>query len=506
VTFDDVRLLPTPQAADGDGGRQERGAMSAGGVRPSGQKATLPLPTAVAMRETISDSPFATGTQASLFDAPEASGEAALLPTPTTQDAANTAGPSQHERNSDPLNVTATKLLPTPQEADGDRTSEHGRRHYTDGDDDPTLLGAARRSDVSWGVYEAAVRRWESVLGRPAPAPTDEKGRLAPEFVEWMLGYDEGWFDIEGLKRTAKLRALGNSVQVQVGEAVGRWARDDGWILRGDYIWARPNPMPSSVQDRCTVAHSYVFHLVKRPEYYWDGLAIAEEAAYAGAHVRASGSHNQQKAVGAKPRGGGVRGAVVGATRIARSVWTIPTEPSALGICSVCLAYWTRNAPENHCGVPVVQHYAAFPSALVERCVLAASSERGVCPDCGAPWRRLVEKGDPALAANTWSPNGAADQDEDPGPRSTLKHVRVTETVGWQATCGHGHDPVPATVLDPFAGSGTTLLVARRLGRHAVGVELNPLYCEIVARRLAVPDAVARAAETSTEPVQLVLG
>lgn len=311
------RLLPTPQAADGDGGRQEKTAMGSGGVRPSGAKATLPLPTAVAMRDELTDTPFAQAdgddeqlvllptprvtsernsrrtmveneqwSSVSLAQAteiaqgilprefaswdevpgelgrdarrrllptpmandenPGAGGElrAALvhgegrrnetgidtfgrpndgrpsraLPTPTSRD---WKGPNQ--RGDDSCLTGALDLLPTPQAADGDRTSEQNRRHYSEGADNPTLLGAARRSEIVWGVYEAAVRRWETVLEREAPLPTDEKGRLAPEFVEWMLGYPEGWFDVEGVSRTRMLRALGNSVQVQCGEAVGGW-------------------------------------------------------------------------------------------------------------------------------------------------------------------------------------------------------------------------------------------------------------------------------------------
>jgi hypothetical protein len=275
ATFDDpgdVRLLPTPQAADGDGGRMEKGAMRRGGKRPSGHKGTLTLGTAVDLREEIAERPFAAvaeGEQAALFAAdavevallptpvanpenPGAGGDlraavvhgegrrnetgvdtlgrpnrgrpSRLLPTPTTQDGENTAGPSQRRRHSDPLNVVAADaLLPTPQAADGDRSSEQMPRHYSTGADNPTLLGAARRAEVEWGVYEGAVRRWEEVSGQPAPAPTDEKGRLDPPFVTWMLGYPEGWFDVPDVSRTAKLRALGNSVQVQVGEVVGLW-------------------------------------------------------------------------------------------------------------------------------------------------------------------------------------------------------------------------------------------------------------------------------------------
>lgn len=72
----------------------------------------------------------------------------------------------------------------------------------------------------AWGPYAAAVERWELVLGRAAPQPTDARGRLNPDFVEWMMGFPEGW--TAGEKRTARLRMLGNAVQVQCGEVVGR--------------------------------------------------------------------------------------------------------------------------------------------------------------------------------------------------------------------------------------------------------------------------------------------
>ncbi len=66
---------------------------------------------------------------------------------------------------------------------------------------------------IAWGVYEPAIRRWERILGRPAPAPTDERGRLAPRFVEWMMGLPDGWVTgVPGLTRTAQLKALGNGV------------------------------------------------------------------------------------------------------------------------------------------------------------------------------------------------------------------------------------------------------------------------------------------------------
>jgi len=83
------------------------------------------------------------------------------------------------------------------------------------------------RPDVAWGAYEPAIRRWETVMGL-APAPTDEKGRLAPGFVEWMMGAPDGW--TEGVSRTQRLKMLGNGVQVQVGTLLGE-------ALRGLNVW-----------------------------------------------------------------------------------------------------------------------------------------------------------------------------------------------------------------------------------------------------------------------------
>jgi DNA (cytosine-5)-methyltransferase 1 len=77
---------------------------------------------------------------------------------------------------------------------------------------------------VAWGAYEPAILRWEAVLGRPAPAPTDDSGRLSPAFVEWMQGYPEGWVD--GLTRTQALKALGNAVVPQQGAAAIRLLED----------------------------------------------------------------------------------------------------------------------------------------------------------------------------------------------------------------------------------------------------------------------------------------
>ena len=112
--------------------------------------------------------------------------------------------------------------------------------------------------------------------------------------------------------------------------------------------------------------------------------------------------------------------------------------------------------------------------------VKAGTSERGVCPTCGAPWQRVVEKSDPVNAPrnpNDVQPYPAASGYNNGNGATTLHKVREVKTVEWRPTCAHADaSPTPAIVLDPFCGSGTTLLVARQLGRIGLGFDLSETY------------------------------
>ncbi len=201
----------------------------------------------------------------------------------------------------------------------------------------------------------------------------------------------------------------------------------DGWYLRQDIIWHKPNPMPESVRDRCTKAHEYIFLLAKSERYYFDAPAIAEPASSSwdpndckapdgwdtgdGGHGtvhrlgREKGKSGNKARKPASARGvpvdtnGESNGAVAGSVpwegteRNKRSVWTVTTQPF-------------KEA-----------HFATFPPALIEPCILAGC-------------------------------------------------------------------PVGGTVLDPFFGAGTTGLVADRLQRNCIGIELNPEYADMAERRI----------------------
>ena len=197
--------------------------------------------------------------------------------------------------------------------------------------------------------------------------------------------------------------------------------RTDGWYLRQDIIWHKPNPMPESVKDRCTKSHEYIFMLSKSQQYYFDNDAIQEEAVsvisensnlrfggkkygdnndkhfqtYSGNSYKPRTKNVMDK--GLTPNGMHLRREegeqdVQYTVRNKRDVWTIPVQP-------------TKEA-----------HFATFPEKLVEPCILAGC-------------------------------------------------------------------PVGGVVLDPFFGSGTTGRVAISTNRHYIGCELNPEYIEICNRR-----------------------
>lgn len=232
--------------------------------------------------------------------------------------------------------------------------------------------------------------------------------------------------------------------------------QEDGWFLRQDIIWHKPNPMPESVTDRCTRAHEYIFLLSKKGHYFFDSEAIKEPAKYA----------FDNRGERADKRKGVISNAMHGSTgsmRNKRSVWTVNTKPF-------------REA-----------HFAVFPTELIEPCIKAGTSEKGCCSSCGTPYERVIEKVKIFKEGTT---------DEETG-------VTDTKTLGWEKSCKcDTEDVVPCTVLDTFFGSGTTGVVSLRLGRSYLGCELNPEYAKIATKRLADEEEKIRK-EKETEQLSL---
>lgn len=338
----------------------------------------------------------------------------------------------------------------------------------------------------------------------------------------------------------------------------------DGWWLRSDIVWSKPNPMPESVTDRPTRSHEYLFLLTKsgkplfwthrddpstrsRPKadwrwinqitgeerteapegvgrrgmvpclscggngvtddleecseckgkgqvklwrrtnlwrghaYFYDADAVREQGT--------SGPSDLRKMQESRERIGGLvkdatdplmkasaltnigqKRSVGSPQRNRRSVWTIATQPFPGA------------------------HFAVFPRALVEPCVLAGTSERGCCPECGAPWARVIEKAlvPTKKAAKTFvidERDFAADSNDQGSNRQKDGHkpgyINSVTTTGWRPTCTcNAGEPTPCTVLDPFIGSGTVALVAQGLGRRAIGVDAKAEYLEMARKRL----------------------
>ncbi|KKM24561.1 hypothetical protein LCGC14_1603870 [marine sediment metagenome] len=267
----------------------------------------------------------------------------------------------------------------------------------------------------------------------------------------------------------------------------------DGWWIRQDIIWAKPNPMPESCRDRPTKSHEYIFLLTKAPRYFFDQEAVRQRAADSSLARIAQDTFDEQTGgpkdyaqTGVNPN----RSARKALENFAknpganiRSVWTIPTQPFSAA------------------------HFAVFPEALPEWCIKAGTSEKGCCPECGAPWVRVVKR------TSTVIDRSARTHDKGRTRTSgTMTKPPTAKTTGWKPSCSCAHpdhgsvreftdqrigergsityldDPptVPCTVLDPFVGSGTTALVAVRLGRRAIGIDLSAEYTKMVEKQLAV--------------------
>ncbi|MEU9685381.1 DNA-methyltransferase [Amycolatopsis japonica] len=219
----------------------------------------------------------------------------------------------------------------------------------------------------------------------------------------------------------------------------------DGWTLRNEVIWAKPNPMPSSVLDRLTTTHE-VFYLFTRSRHYYFNLDAIRgrlvtprrkekqvtDRSYpprsAGATSRPGRTLNDNRGL-SQIKVSGLAGHPLG--KNPGDVWMVATTGFRGG------------------------HFATFPLALVERPLLATCPER-ICTVCGTPWQRSLERRDGRLLA-------------------------VGEQ---QPACMCDAEYRPGIVLDPFLGTGTTALAAQRHGRDWLGIELNPKYVEIANERL----------------------
>ena len=262
--------------------------------------------------------------------------------------------------------------------------------------------------------------------------------------------------------------------------------QEDGWWLRSEIIWHKPNPMPESAKDRPSSAHEKMFLLTKSARYFYDAVAvrtkrtinsIARDYREKGGR-RAHPEEDMSRRKKHRPEllknntsMGLAKEEQMASGANLRNVWTIPVR----GL---------KDA-----------HFATFPPALIEPCIKAGTSELGCCYECGAPWERLLKKElrptRKAAKRNVIDERDSkADSNSAGNNRQKDGHIpgwaNEYETHGWQSTCKCSviDEPPPCVVLDPFAGSGTTGMVADRLGRDSILIEINSEYMEMAKKRI----------------------
>jgi len=298
----------------------------------------------------------------------------------------------------------------------------------------------------------------------------------------------------------------------------------DGWRLRSDIIWYKKNPMPESAKDRPTVAHEYIFMLSKKSHYYYDHVAVKEDAVeyevlrrtkefMKGLDTKFNISRDNKTGQVNQSETGAVRNArarqelAMSGKRNKRSVWETFDPVNFIAWIFEHHPEIVREFIRETLAIGTVwninskpfkdAHFATFPPELIIPAIKAGSSEHGCCANCGSPYKRILKPSERYKAILGQSYFEHDDQDLVRGKkkmRGTNKQNAMRdagipgaeyETRGWEKTCKCLCDEVvPAVVLDPFIGSGTTMDVSRRLGRNCVGIDLQPNYEKLRERRL----------------------
>ena len=337
---------------------------------------------------------------------------------------------------------------------------------------------------------------------------------------------DDGVFwlnygDTHADSRSARAANLKPKQLMMMPARVAIALQDDGWWVRQRNVWHKRNPMPDSARNRPANAHEDVYQLTKSgnplfwvhpdkggarcrqpPDYVWEHKETGEikrvepegwrtdrnwkrrnlwrghDYYYDDVAVRTEPKSNEIVTVNGWASSANYKGQDPSEPIRENPTYTKPgrqyrrrghvkahqgfnerwdkmskAEQQANG--ASLRNVWSISNPGYKAA-----HFATFPTALIEPCIQSGTSEKGACPHCGAPWARITTESLPG-------------------------RVRVEETIDWKPTCTcPKHEPVPCTVLDPFAGAGTTALVAQRLARDSILVEISEKYARMAQGRL----------------------
>lgn len=291
--------------------------------------------------------------------------------------------------------------------------------------------------------------------------------------VDGQIGLEDtvtSWVDhlVDVLDEVARVLKPQGSVWLNLGDTYARQPRhgatakslvlgpeklllalsERGWIVRNKVVWAKPNPLPASVRDRLNTTWEPLFLLTRQRDYFFDldAIRIPARSSLTGPTVAGAATKYGVSTKGRPEWSGPLAGNNSGLEKMkARGLASHPLGKNPGDVWTISTAAY-RGA-----------HFATFPEALVERPLKATCPER-VCRTCGGAWRR-------------------APVERSLGTLAVLGHLRKS--------CGCS-DPSwqPGTVLDPFLGAGTVGVVAERLSRRWVGIELNPAYARQAGARI----------------------
>ena len=291
---------------------------------------------------------------------------------------------------------------------------------------------------------------------------------------------DKPFSTIQGVLKPKDLVMIPNRIAIAL--------QDDGWWIRSEIIWHKPNPMPESVKDRPTSAHEKIWLITKSKKYYYDADAIRvpqkqDSIARAGRDVwknnkTDSGNYSIPNVDSAKKLNQKVLDTVAeGKIPMAnkRNVWTVTTKPF-------------KGA-----------HFATFPKDLIEPCIKAGCPEK-ICVECGKPYIRKIKIGNynkeyqkscggnvdgKYTGKSTKNYKGAKAQNPSETKKRILESLKEKIDLGLHKNCEcNTQDYKPGIVLDPFGGSGTTGIVSKHLKRKAILIELNEEYISIAKKRI----------------------
>lgn len=235
----------------------------------------------------------------------------------------------------------------------------------------------------------------------------------------------------------------------------------DGWWLRSDIIWAKPNPMPESVTDRPTKSYEHIFMLTKSAKYYTDMDAVREETVTFDNSIRDRDNTKLNNTPGRTHMDGLKMNNYT--SRNLRDVWNIATQPCRFA------------------------HFATFPEELVNKCILMGTADRA-CGICGAAWERVVEHitGKHNHQASQYQREKSKNVQSGGINSTTLGGIPGTnKTLGFRPSCSHNDDSGKCIVLDPFGGTGTVAYRAQEMGRKFIHIDISEKYNAYARTRLA---------------------